>query len=476
MIWEIDEKKVVIEGLDAAGRPDPAYAAALGLLQAPSGRRAVAGVCDLVGWLLLQLPLWLGAVPLLLKLAGGSISPYGFINHPGFVLAVVMAAVSVVFSLVYCVVQLVMHGLRGMTIGKAITGIRTVDVRTLERPGFGRVLLRSLILLAASLVPLLLPVFLASPLFDAARRGRGWHDRATGVWLIDVRGGLDPFDEKRLRVARKMVKAAPAAERAVLPSLATPSDSRAQPEYRPGSRISAGVLGVARPHSANERPAVGLSQATAPVPPASTDAGRPVLGGFRPAGPTPSAPARAPLADQGLVADVPVTPSPVPPQIPPVQESRPQPTASPVRNPTVQPGPTAQPESAPQSAAAQASASAGVPPVRASAPAVRYALRLDSGESILVAGPVLLGRNPDATPHPGARAIPLADASRSLSKTHMLVRPVPGGVAIVDCGSTNGSGLFHDGVEYSVTAGTPAMAVEGDTIRLGDRRATVVRV
>jgi hypothetical protein len=107
---------------------------------------------------------------------------------------------------------------------------------------------------------------------------------------------------------------------------------------------------------------------------------------------------------------------------------------------------------------------------------VRYALRLDSGESILVSEPVLLGRNPDATSHPGARAIPLADASRSLSKTHMLVRPVPGGVAIVDCGSTNGSGLFHDGVEYSVTAGTPAMAAEGDTIRLGDRRATVVRV
>lgn len=472
MIWEIDEKKVTIEGLDAAGRPDPAYAAALGLLQAPSGRRALAAVWDLVGWLLLQLPLWLGAVPLLLKLAGGSISPYGFINHPGFVLAVVMAAVSVVFSLVYCVVQLAMHGLRGLTIGKAITGIRTVDVRTLERPGFGRVLLRSLILLGASLVPLLLPVFLASPLFDGSRRGRGWHDKATGVWLIDVRGGLDPFDEKRLRVARKMVKAAPAAERAVLPSLATPSDSGAQPEYHPGSRISAGVLGVARPHAVNERPAVGLSHATTPVQPSPTDAGRPVLGGFRPADPPSAAPARTPVADQSLVAEVPLTPSDAQPArpVPPARQTRPEPTASPVQNPTSQADPT------PQAAAAQASASLAEPPAQASAPAVRYALRLDTGESILVSEPVLLGRNPDATSHAGARAIPLADASRSLSKTHMLVRPVPGGVAIVDCGSTNGSGLFHDGVEYSVTAGTPAMAAEGDTIRLGDRRATVVRV
>jgi hypothetical protein len=333
-----------------------------------------------------------------------------------------------------------------------------VDVRTLERPGFGRVLLRSLILLGASLVPLLLPVFLASPLFDGARRGRGWHDKATGVWLLDVRGGLDPFDEKRLRVARKMVKAAPAVERAVLPSLATPSDSGAQPEYHPGSRISAGVLGVARPHAANERPAVGLSHAAAPVQPSPTDAGRPVLGGFRPADPTPAAPARTPLADQSLVAEVPLTPPHAQP-VPPVRQTRPEPTASPVQNPASQADPT------PQAAAAQASA-----------PAVRYALRLDTGESILVSEPVLLGRNPDATSHGGARAIPLADASRSLSKTHMLVRPVPGGVAIVDCGSTNGSGLFHDGVEYSVTAGTPAMAAEGDTIRLGDRRATVVRV
>jgi hypothetical protein len=37
MIWEVEEHKPVIEGLDAAGRPDPAYAAALGLVRAPFG-------------------------------------------------------------------------------------------------------------------------------------------------------------------------------------------------------------------------------------------------------------------------------------------------------------------------------------------------------------------------------------------------------------------------------------------------------
>jgi FHA domain len=88
---------------------------------------------------------------------------------------------------------------------------------------------------------------------------------------------------------------------------------------------------------------------------------------------------------------------------------------------------------------------------------------------------VLLGRNPDASEHPGASAIALADDSRSLSKTHLLVRPVDGGLEIIDCRSTNGSGLIRGGTEYAVVAGTPTTATDGDLIRLGDRVATVVR-
>ncbi len=58
----------------------------------------------------------------------------------------------------------------------------------------------------------------------------------------------------------------------------------------------------------------------------------------------------------------------------------------------------------------------------------------------------------------------------------MLVRPVDGGLEIVDCRSTNGSGLIRGGTEYAVAAGTPTMATDGDMIRLGDRVAAVVRV
>ena len=395
MIWEIDEQERVIEGIDASGRPDPAYAAALGLVNAPYGRRALALVCDLAVWTVIQLPLWLGTLPLLLKLATGAISPYGFVNHPDFVLGIVTASITVALTLAFVVVQLVLHGRRGVTIGKAVAGIRSVNVRTLERPGVCAVLLRFLIVIAAGVVPFGSAVFLLSPTFDPQGRGRGWHDKATNVWLVDVRNGLNPYDEKRMRIARKTLKAEPVEERAELPSLATPLDPARQPEYRPGSRISAGVLGLARPTET-------------PIPQA--------------------APAPAPV--------------PVP------QPKLPQPKL---------------PQPLPEVARGEAS------------PSTTLVLRLDTGESIPVSGPILLGRNPDAVGHPGARPIRVADGSRTLSKTHMLVRPVAGGLEVVDCASTNGSGLIRAGVEQGLTAGVPVRAADGDRIRLGDRTADVVR-
>lgn len=435
MIWEVDEKERAIEGLDAQGRPDPAYAAALGLLRAPFGRRALAATIDPALWLILMLPFLLGAMPLLLKLAAGTISAYGFVNHPDFVLAVVMASVSTLLGLVLLVVQLILHGVKGMTIGKAITGIRSVDVRTLERPGVGPVLLRFLLVMASGIVPVLGPAFLlSSPTFDPDGRGRGLHDKPTRVWLVDVRRGLNPYDQKRMRVARKVVKTEPTRGRSALPSLATPTDPGSQPEYRPGSRVSAGVLGMARPHDARERPSVGLSLAT-PTVQTPTEAGKPVLGGYRVADePTPVA--EAPVA-------APPAPLPAPVEAPPASPAAPAP--APPRTPTT-------PE-----------------------PAPRYALRFDSGERVPVREPVLLGRNPDAAEHPGATAIALADDSRLLSKTHLLVRPVDGGLEVVDWHSTNGSVLIRSGVEYGIPAGTPTAAGEGDMIRLGDRVAAVVR-
>lgn len=488
MIWEIDENTQTIEGLDADGRPDPAYAAALGMLRAPFGRRALAATIDAAAWLLLQLPLWLGAVPLLLKLLLGSISPYGFLNHPDFVLAVVMAGITTLLTLVLLVVQLVLHGRKGTTIGKAITGIRTVNVRTLERPGVGAVLLRFLIVGAAGVVPLFgSALMLISPTFDPEGRGRGLHDKATKVWLVDARKGLNPYDEKRMRVARKIVKTDPTPERSALPSLATPVDPAAQPQYRPGSRVSAGVLGVARPYEAHERPAIGLLQTSASAQPSPVEAGKPVLGGYRVAdGERPAGVEQRPVEPDARVE---ASSRRELRQAQPVSQAQPVPQAAPVAQ--AAPAAPAVPQAAPATPAvpqAAASPAHAVPPaaavpaapmtpavLAAQAAATQFALRFDTGDRIPITGPVLLGRNPDAGEHPGAHAVALADDSRSLSKTHLLVRPVDGGLEIVDCHSTNGSGLIRGGTEYGVAAGVPVQAADGDMIRLGDRVAAVVR-
>jgi hypothetical protein len=196
---------------------------------------------------------------------------------------------------------------------------------------------------------------------------------------------------------------------------------------------------VARPHEAHERPAVGLSLATPTTAQAPTEVGKPVLGGYRiAAGEKPTA--------AEVSAAAPVLPAPAP-----------APRPEPVQSPAPEPEPVQ-------------------PPAPQAEPAARFGLRFDTGESISISEPVLLGRNPDATEHPGASAIALADESRSLSKTHMLVRPVDGGLEIVDCSSTNGSGFIRGGTEYGVAARTPTVVTDGDMIRLGDRVAAVVHV
>lgn len=456
MIWDIAEQKSTIEGLDAEGRPDPAYAQALGLLRAPFGRRALAFAVDVGIWAVLALPLLIGAVPLVAKLATGAISPYGFLNHPDFLLAAVTAGVSTLLGVVYLVVQLILHGVKGVTIGKAATGIRSVNVRTLERPRVGAVFVRFVLLIASGIIPLLGPAFLlVSPTFDPEGRGRGLHDKATGVWLVDVRRGLNPYDQKRMRVARKVVKAEPTRGRSALPSLATPADPDAQPEYRPAGRVSAGVIGMARPHDARDRPAIGLATAAPAATPLEVQPGTPVLGGYREIvqGQEPTDAAALPTARDtesapaGALGSDPV-PNPVPASVPePPLAHEPEPERA------------REPERAPE-------------PARAAV----FGLVFDSGERIAIDGAVLLGRNPDAADHAGARAVALADDSRSLSKTHLLVRSVADGVEITDCGSTNGSGLIRAGTEYAVVAGTPILTTEGDSVRLGDRVAAVVRL
>lgn len=459
-IWEVQEGDSSVEGLLEDGSPDPGYAAALGLVQAPLSRRAAAAAIDLGGYLLLQLPWAIVTLPLLWKAATGRIGAYGLVNHPHFKVAAIVGGICALLSVAYCIAQLALHGTKGLTLGKGLLGLRSVNIRTLEKPGFGRVLLRALFVWAAGIVPFGSAVVLASPLFDKSGRAIGWHDRVGQTWYVDIRAGLNPYDEKRMRIARKTVAATPPAERAALPSLTGAPHQAAGAGFQPGSRLSAGVIGRSEPVVPTAGASVpggslatpaGAAPSPAPTPPAMPPAA-PAMPPAAPASPaTPPAPPATP----------PTAPAPTPAMPPAPAAPSPEPRVSTAPLPEVEEPPVAAPVTVPPSAT-PATAAAGA-----------LVLVLDSGQEVAVDEAVVLGRNPK--PPAGADARPVIVSDEQLSRTHLLVRLLGDQLELTDCGSSNGTTVTHQGVERRVPAGQPTLAGPGDTIQIGQRTATIRR-
>lgn len=272
MIWEIDDDRPAIEGLDADGRPDPSYAAALGLIPAPFGRRVLSTAIESFAVLLLLLPMLLIVIPAVTSIAS-SPNPAAALQQRGdLIFVVIAAAVSTFGTNVFIIVQLVLHGRRGVTLGKAFTGIRSVNVRTLERPWFWRgAVVRYLVLYGSMFVPLLGPALVAgvSVFLDPEGRGRSWADRVAATWFVDSKRGLNPYDAKRMRIARKEVATELRDEKDVLPSLATAANT-APEAYVPTMRHSGGVLGLPR------------AEGYAPIPDVAPS-GTPAAGALAPA-------------------------------------------------------------------------------------------------------------------------------------------------------------------------------------------------
>lgn len=494
MIWEIDDGKKQIEGLDASGHPDPAYAASLGLLPAPFGRRTLATLIELLILVLFALPALLVATPALSEIVAGDADAATMLADGALVWPIVALAIGNVLATVFIVVQLVLLGRKGVTTGKAMFGLRTVNVRTLERPGFWRgAVVRYLLLSLTFLLPLLGPllVIALSPFFDSERRGRSWVDQAGATWMVDVRRGLNPYDVKRMRIARKSVRITEHARGPALPSLATPVERDAPAEYTPSGRLSGGVIGAHRRTSAPQ-PAAGASPA-APAVPAT------------PSRETPFAPVVAPgamvdavppplVAGQLLDSSAPRGAAPGTPGADRSAEPAPSPSAS--AAPAAPAAPTgstpaaltasapAAPAPAAHAPAASASAAATAQPAApesaasaAATPAVRAVLRLDNGNRVEVRGATLIGRAPAPVAGEGAvQLVAVADDTRSVSKTHLAILPARRGVLVIDRGSMNGSAIARDGSELPLTPGDPAPVQVGDVVRFGDRTLTVERV
>ena len=239
----LDVDDEVVPGLDADGRPDPAYAERLGILPAPAGRRSAAFATDAAGFALLAIPTTIGLVQLSgpMLAAGGDVSRLDAAEvMPSAVLLIVGQGLTAVYGLV----QLILHGRTGRTIGKAALGLRSVNVAHFGVPGFWRIVLRALTLwLAQLLLPLVGPaVVFASSSWDPERRGRSWLDRVGRCYLVDVRRGLDPRDAKALRHARRALEAGPVTDVPSLPSLASDrpvGDDLFIPSYRSSSGVVA---------------------------------------------------------------------------------------------------------------------------------------------------------------------------------------------------------------------------------------------
>lgn len=106
-----------------------------------------------------------------------------------------------------------------------------------------------------------------------------------------------------------------------------------------------------------------------------------------------------------------------------------------------------------------------------------WRLTVDSGESLLVTGTVLVGRNPE--PRVGeqvAHLVPLSSSDMSISKTHLEFHVAPDGALVVtDRGSTNGSVLVRQGMSRELSPARPATLLDGDRVGVGDREILVVR-
>jgi hypothetical protein len=107
--------------------------------------------------------------------------------------------------------------------------------------------------------------------------------------------------------------------------------------------------------------------------------------------------------------------------------------------------------------------------------AVRWTLVLPDGAVLSIDGVTVVGRNPSPIPSaPDADAVALDDPERSLSKTHALLAPSEGVLAITDLHSTNGVAVVDaSGATTVAEPGVALAATDGAVLVLGRYRVTL---
>ncbi|GAY17818.1 hypothetical protein MSZK_45440 [Mycobacterium sp. shizuoka-1] len=124
---------------------------------------------------------------------------------PAFPIAIAATVLGVV-DVIYIVVPVsfvaisvwmsLWRGLTGMTFGTATLGLRTVRTADNRPPGFAAAGLRSLVFAATGGLA-------ALPVLATEAPRRGLHDRATGISVIDISLGANPFGQRQQTALRR---------------------------------------------------------------------------------------------------------------------------------------------------------------------------------------------------------------------------------------------------------------------------------
>lgn len=380
------------------------------------------------------------------------------------------------FGLVVVLVQWVAEALSGVTLGNAVTGIRTVSALTGRPAGPVPILVRHLVIAAGALVLLVGQwVVVASGAWDRSPAQRGWHDKAAGTLVLRaeaVRRGSGPASGAAwdTAVARVVGQEQPGRDRLPVP----PRTDGGRQWAGASAADSTGVGGAPAPAvapaaapAAAHRTAPAGAPAAAPAPAPRT-------------APTPwtTAPAPAPAAAPAAWTVPPRGTAPAPaPETAPVTAH----VAAPETTPVIDgpPGMTVEARATPR-----APEVIDVPRRTrrhrepAPGPARRRGLhlRFDTGEDLQVTGDGLVGRRPTGeggTVH----VVAIDDPDRSISRVHLAFGPEQDGTRlwVTDRGSTNGTVLVGpDGARATLPAGTRAVVQAGWTVHFGRRSFEVL--
>lgn len=361
----------------------------------------------------------------------------------------------------------------GRTLGGALLGTRTVSARTGRPAGLWAILVRSVVqALGGVLAGIGVYVVAGSGAWDEGPERRGWHDKAAGTLVLRARPPRQPETAP--------VAATPAPRPAPTPTPPRPTPTTGPPPARPAEQ-------PATPEGTRTAPEPGTppvaGESTTPHDPrAATPAATGVHEdrGATPASDEAPAPAPAPLAPAAPAAPPATSAAPPPPLAgESVTPHDPRvalpatPGAHEVRGET--PGDTAG-GGLPDSTVPTVPVLGDLEHTRVAGWGTRedvgpVVLALASGERVAVTGPGLIGRRPHAEGGPWSHVLAVVDPEQSVSSTHLAFRPVPGGLEVVDRGSTNGTVLVDpDGKPWTLVPAQPAHVTAGWTLVLGTYR------